>query len=178
MGTIWPIICLQFQHFPTWISSYPREDSQENRELWHSKCLYQGSLQSVILLCCLDIPYEGLCIRFLSEVGSNNRCTCFSRWYLFTPMNSFNNMAANVATEGTINNVLLTEYQIGALGTQPRSDITEGKSPGIIFDLYYHCSQHFLIDLPGWSDLGRSDAIKKRLTPQFSYKLQSITFIG
>ncbi|MGE9806319.1 hypothetical protein ACQP3L_37745, partial [Escherichia coli] len=71
-------------------------------------------------------------------------------------------MAVNVATEGTINNVLLTENQIGALGTPPRSDINEGKSPGTIFDLHYHCYQHFLIDLPAWSDLGRAEAIKKR----------------
>lgn len=61
---------------------------------------------------------------------------------------SFNNMIGNAATEGTVNNVLLTENQIGALGTRPRSDITEGlgKSPGAIFDLYCHHYQHFLID--------------------------------
>lgn len=85
-----------------------------------------------------------------------------------------------MTTEGIVNNLLLTGNQIGTLGTLPRSHITEGlgKSPGTIFDLYYHHYQHFLIDLPSWSDLGRADVIKKRLTPQFSYKSKPTTFIG
>ena len=70
---------------------------------------------------------------------------------------------------GGVSNVLGTENQKGALGTLGRLDITEGlgKGPGTILD---HCHPHYLINTPGGAGLGRMEAMKRRLTPQYPYK--------